>query len=380
MRRLFPLVAAVVLVDTMFYAAIAPLLPQYADDLELSKTGAGILSAAYPAGTLIGSLPSGWLAARIGVRRTMLVGLTLLGTSSVAFAFGNSAAILDTARFAQGLGGACAWTGGLSWLMAASPRERRGELIGSALAAAIAGVLLGPVLGGAATVAGPEPVFGAVAVVAAGLAAWATSLPAPPPSDAPALRQLTAALVSVPVLAAVWLVALPSLFAGVFDVLVPLRLDELGASGVAIGAIFLVAAAVEGVSSRAAGALSDRRGRELPIRAGLAACAIAAVALPLPDLVLLLALALVGAVLALSLLWAPSMALLSDSAEAEGVDQAFAFALVNLAWAGGQVVGGSGGAALAETSSDAVPYGICAALFALSLAALASRGRVRARA
>jgi MFS family permease len=223
-------------------------------------------------------------------------------------------------------------------------------------------------------------VFGAVAVVAAGLAAWATSLPAPPPSDAPALRQLTAALVSVPVLAAVWLVALPSLFAGVFDVLVPLRLDELGASGVAIGAIFLVAAAVEGVSSRAAGALSDRRGRELPIRAGLAACAIAAVALPLPDLVLLLALALVGAVLALSLLWAPSMALLSDSAEAEGVDQAFAFALVNLAWAGGQVVGGSGGAALAETSSDAVPYGICAALFALSLAALASRGRVRARA
>jgi MFS family permease len=380
MRRLFPLVAAVVLVDTMFYAAIAPLLPQYADDLELSKTGAGILSAAYPAGTLIGSLPSGWLAARIGVRRTMFVGLTLLGTSSVAFAFGNSAAILDTARFAQGLGGACAWTGGLAWLMAASPRDRRGELIGSALAAAIAGVLLGPVLGGAATVAGPEPVFGAVAVVAAGLAAWAASLPAPPPSDAPASRQLTAALVSVPVLAAVWLVALPSLFAGVFDVLVPLRLDELGASGVAIGAIFLIAAAAEGISSRAAGALSDRRGRELPIRAGLAACAIAAVVLPLPDLVLLLALALVGAALALSLLWAPSMALLSDSAEAEGIDQAFAFALVNLAWAGGQVVGGSGGAALAEASSDAVPYAICAGLLALSLAAIVSRARVRVRA
>jgi MFS family permease len=379
-RRLFPLVAAVVLVDTMFYAAIAPLLPQYADDLELSKTGAGILSAAYPAGTLIGSLPSGWLAARIGVRRTMFVGLTLLGTSSVAFAFGNSAAILDTARFAQGLGGACAWTGGLAWLMAASPRERRGELIGSALAAAIAGVLLGPVLGGAATVAGPEPVFGAVAVVAAGLAAWAASLPAPPPSDAPAFRQLTAALVSVPVLAAVWLVALPSLFAGVFDVLVPLRLDELGASGVAIGAIFLIAAAAEGISSRAAGALSDRRGRELPIRAGLAACAIAAVVLPLPDLALLLALALVAAALALSLLWAPSMALLSDSAEAEGIDQAFAFALVNLAWAGGQVVGGSGGAALAEASSDAVPYAICAGLLALSLAAIVSRARVRVRA
>jgi MFS family permease len=378
MRRLFALVATVVLVDTMFYAAIAPLLPQYADDLELSKTGAGILSAAYPAGTLIGSLPSGWLAARIGVKRTMLVGLTLLGSSSLAFAFGDTVAILDTARFAQGLGGACAWTGGLAWLMAAAPRDRRGELIGSALAAAIAGVLLGPVLGGAATVAGPEPIFGAVAIVAVGLAVWAGSLSAPPPSEAPGLRQVTAALASVPVLAAVWLVALPSLFAGVLDVLAPLRLDELGASGVAIGAVFLIAAGVEAVSSRAAGALSDRRGRELPIRAGLAACGIAALVLPLPDLVLLLAVAVVGAAFALSLLWAPSMALLSDSAEAAGIDQAFAFALVNLAWAGGQVVGGSGGAALADAHSDAIPYAICAALLALSLMALASRVRVRA--
>jgi MFS family permease len=378
MRRLFALVATVVLVDTMFYAAIAPLLPAYADDLDLSKTAAGVLSAAYPAGTLIGSLPSGWLAARIGVKRTLLVGLTLLGSSSLAFAFGDSVAVLDTARFAQGLGGACAWTGGLAWLMAASSRDRRGELIGSALAAAIAGVLLGPVLGGAATVAGPEPVFGAVAIVAIVLAAWAASLPAPPPSEAPGLRHITTALVSVPVLAAVWLVALPSLFAGVLDVLAPLRLDELGASGVAIGAVFLVAAAVEAVSSRAAGALSDRRGRELPIRAGLAACGAAALLLPLPDLVVLLALAVVGAALALSLLWAPSMALLSDAAEAEGVDQAFAFALVNLAWAGGQVVGGSAGAALADAYSDAVPYAICAALFALSFAVLAGRVRVRA--
>ena len=40
MRRLFWLVAAVVLVDTMFFAAVAPLLPHYSDELELSKTGA----------------------------------------------------------------------------------------------------------------------------------------------------------------------------------------------------------------------------------------------------------------------------------------------------------------------------------------------------
>jgi MFS family permease len=377
MRRLFALVAAVVLVDTMFYAAIAPLLPEYSSDLGLSKSAAGILSAAYPAGTLIGSLPSGWLAARIGVKRTLLVGLGLLGSSSLAFAFGDSVVVLDTARFAQGIGGACAWTGGLAWLMAASPRDRRGELIGSALAAAIAGVVLGPVLGGAATVASPEVVFGSVAAVAVGLAAWAVTMPAAPPSESSSLRSVAAAFVAAPVLVAVWLVALPSLLAGVLNVLAPLRLSDLGASGVAIGAVFLVAAGVEAFATRAAGSLSDRRGRALPIRAGLAVSGLAALVLPLPEGVLVLALAVVGAVLAMSLLWAPAMALLSDAGEAIGLDQGFAFALVNLAWAGGQVLGGSAGSSLAEAHSDALPYVLVAALFALTLAALAARLRLR---
>src|SRR5919106_4376351 len=116
MRRLFALVATVVLVDTMFYSAITPLLPHYVDELGLSKTAAGVLSASYAAGTLLGSLPSGWLAARAGVRPTVLVGLGLLGGSSLVFAWADEVAILDAARFTQGIGGACAWTGGLAWL------------------------------------------------------------------------------------------------------------------------------------------------------------------------------------------------------------------------------------------------------------------------
>ncbi|MGH2953206.1 MAG: MFS transporter [Solirubrobacterales bacterium] len=373
MRRLFALVATVVLVDTMFYAAITPLLPHYVDDLGLSKSAAGVLSASYAAGTLIGSLPSGWLAARIGVRPTMLTGLTLLASSSLAFAFAGNVLVLDLARFTQGIGGACAWTGGLAWLLAATPRDRRGELIGSALAAAIAGVLLGPVLGGAATVAGPEPVFSTVAVVAAGLAAWAAVTPGVAPSPPPGVRRVAGALLAAPVLAGFWLVALPALLAGTLNVLAPLRLDELGASGLAVGGVFLVAAAVEALVSRAFGRVSDRRGRLWPIRLGLAASAVVALLLPLPATVALLGAAVIAAVIALGLLWAPAMALLADASEATGLDHGFAFALVNLAWAGGQVLGGSGGAALAEATSDAVPYVLVGALFALTLAPLLAR-------
>ena len=59
MKRLFWLVCLVLVIDTAFYAAITPLLPTYADDLDLSKTAAGVLSASYAAGTLAGRYPAG---------------------------------------------------------------------------------------------------------------------------------------------------------------------------------------------------------------------------------------------------------------------------------------------------------------------------------
>ena len=64
MRRLLLLVGAIVFVDTMFYAALSPLLPEYADDHDLSKAGAGFLQAAYPLGALIGGAIASQNAAR----------------------------------------------------------------------------------------------------------------------------------------------------------------------------------------------------------------------------------------------------------------------------------------------------------------------------
>ena len=58
--------------------------------------------------------------------------------------------------------------------------------------------------------------------------------------------------------------SLPALVSGVLDVLAPLRLHHLGATSVAIGATFLVAAGVESFISPVAGRLSDRRGRFAP--------------------------------------------------------------------------------------------------------------------
>ena len=74
MRRLLLLASAMIFFDVAFFAAIAPLLPDYVDELGLSKAQAGILSASYAAGTLLASLPAGFVASRVGPRRTVIGG------------------------------------------------------------------------------------------------------------------------------------------------------------------------------------------------------------------------------------------------------------------------------------------------------------------
>ena len=363
------LVGAIVFVDTMFYAVVAPLLPEYSDDLGLSKASAGILLAAYPAGTLVGSLPAGVYAARVGPRRAVLAGLAMLAAASVGFALFDDVVLLDVARFVQGLGGACSWAGGMAWLVQAAPPERRGELIGAAIATAIGGALLGPVIGAVAIAIGSAPVFGAVAALALGLMGWAATTAGGGPEAVASVPLRTAAR-SPLIGAGMWLVALPALGFGVLDVLAPLRMDALGASGAAVAAAFLVAAVAEGLISPVIGRVSDRRGRAVPIRVGLMVSAVLVLLVPASDPALMTAALLVATTAALGVFWAPAMALLSDAAEWIGIQQGLAWGLVNLAWASGMVAGAAGGGALAKATADAVPFALFSGLCAVTLIAV----------
>jgi MFS family permease len=371
MRRLVVFVSLIVFVDTMFYAAITPLLPQLRDTFDLSKTGAGILAAAYPAGTLLGSLPGGWMASRLGVRPTVFAGLSLLVAASLAFAFADSVLVLDVARFAQGLGGAASWAGAFGWLIGAAPRERRGELIGTALAAAVGGALFGPVLGAAADELGQEPVFGAVAAAGAAMMVWAARMQSAQPGAATSFKLLVASLADRRVAAGMWLTTLPSVLFGTVAVLAPLRLDELGAGTAAIAAAFLLGAALEATVAPIIGRLADRRGRLVPSVIGVAGGSLTMLVLPWPEQAWVLAILVVLAGPAIGILYTPAIAMLSDGAEAFGIAQGFAFALVNLAWGTGQAVGDAGSARLADAVGDRVPYLILAALGAATLGLLA---------
>jgi len=374
MRRLLLLASAVVFVDTVFYAAITPLLPTYVEQLDITKSQAGVLAAAYPAGTFLGALPGGWLAARAGVRPTTLVGLALMAVTSVVFAFGESLVVLDTARFVQGVAGAMTWAGALGWLIGESPRERRGELIGSAMGVAIVGSLFGPVLGALAAELGPEAVFSSVGVVAVGLMIWASRTPARLPSPPPRLGALIETVRDRSVQLGIWLMIIPGLMFGTLNVLGPLRLDALGAGTAAIAGCFLAASALEAVVAPVAGRISDKRGRRAPAIVGLAASAVVMVLLPWPDVAWQLAVLIVLAAPAIGILWSPAIATMSDGAERHGIEQAIAFAFVNVAWALGQTAGAAGSARLADATDDHVPFLLLAGIGAVTALAL-RRGR-----
>jgi MFS family permease len=371
-RRLLLVVSAIVLVDIALYAALAPLLPSYRDEFNLSKAAAGVLVSSYAAGVLVGALPAGVAAARLGPKRAVLLGLVVMAAASVAFGFADSPWPLGLARLVQGLGSALSWAGGLAWLIAEAPRERRGEVLGTAIGAAIFGALLGPALGALADVASDEATFIGVAVVIGALLVVAIRIPATSarPVEPGKLRD---AFVEPRFSSGLYLITLPALLFGVLIVLLPLRLGDLGWGAAAIGVVFIAAAALEAALAPVLGRASDRHGRLPVVRVSLLGSILVSLALAwaggaAPNVVLALA-----ASLAFGGFWAPAMALISEGAERSGLAQGLAFGVMNAAWAIGNAIGPSFAGWLADHAGDAVPFVLTAAICLLTLVAARSR-------
>ncbi len=370
-RRLLFLTSAIVFFDTLFFTALTPLLPHYAHTLGLGKTGAGVLAAAYPAGCLLGAVPSGWVASRVGPKPTCIAGLSIVGACTVLFGIATAGWELDLARLAQGCASAFSWTGALVWLVSATPASRRGRTIGNAFAAASAGALFGPVLGAIASLAGVRWTFVVIGAGSLGLALWAGAVRSEHTQRAQPVSVLVRALRMRGVLLGCWFVTLAALCFGTLGVLAPLWLSAIGVGAVAIGATFLAGAAGETGVNLVVGRVSDRYGALHPLRIGL----IGSVALTLPlaarphsafVVIPLVAFACV----AFGTFFTPGMTILSHAGDEAGVDFSYSFALVNAAWAPGQALGAAGGGALSHATSDTVPYLLLAGVCALTLAAL----------
>jgi MFS family permease len=376
MRRLVGLVSALVFVDTMLFAALTPLLGHFEHELHLSSATAGVLVAAYAAGALIGGLPGGVAAARMGPRRAVLTGLALMAVASLGFAFSNDLAQLIATRLVQGIGSAFTWAGAFSWLIAATPRERRGTVIGTAMGAAVFGALFGPVVGAIAAELGRGVVFSGVSALAGVLAAMTLTI-APGASEHPSLQALRRAGREPRFRAGLGLLALGSLLAGILSVLAPLHLSDAGWGPSAIGTVWLVAAAIEGVASPLIGRLADRRGIRTPVLYGLAGGGVASLVLTFELAPLPYGLMIVAASVAYGALFTPAFALIAEGADRSGLAQGMAFGMMNAAWALGAMAGPAGAGALAGATGEAFPFLLAALACLATVAVLLRRPRPR---
>ncbi len=374
--RLVAVVSGAVFLETVFYAVITPLLPGLSHHLRLSKLAAGVMTAGYPAGTLVGALPAGALAVRRGPRFALISGLLLVAISTVGFGLLNSAVGLDLARFVEGLGGSCAWAGGLAWIIAFTPVQQRGAVIGKVLGTSIAGALLGPAVGALASATGRAALFGGLALVGSLLLVPIAGLRDAQTQSAQPVAAMLREVWRPDMRVAMWLMLLPAAVSGVINVLGPLQLHRLGAGAGMIGAVFLLSAGIEAVISPRVGRFSDRHGGAVPLRIGLLGAGVGLACFSLGRSTTSLALILLLISVPLGLFWAPVMALLSELADASGIDQAHAAALTNLAWALGQLLGSAGAGAAAKGFGDAAPTLFVAAICLLTLAGLRRRAAV----
>jgi MFS family permease len=367
-RRVVILIRALLGFESVLYSAVTPVLPHYAHAFSASKPAIGVLAAAYPAGMLPGSLLGGWLASRAGVRRTTVVGLLMFAVSIAAFGFASDIVTLDALRVVQGAACGCVWGGGLAWVIAIAPREHRGEVLGSVIAAAIFGTLLGPVLGTLAVAAGTQVVFLCVAAASLVLAAWTLDYPEPPRAERRTRTPLRALARSPRILLGFWLILLEACTFGATGTLLPLRLSRFGASGIAIGVTFLLASLLSTLVAPLIGRLVDQRGAGPPLGVGLGMTAVLLALLPLPQSALVLAalsvITLGGPLTAYTI---PAMSLITDSAERMGAAVAFGTMLLNLAWAMGETIGAPAAANLSQATGDAVPLVLLAAIMLVTL-------------
>jgi MFS family permease len=367
-RRLLVLTSTIVAVDAMLFTALSPLVPGYATEFGLSKSGAGLLVGAFGAGALLGGVGSSVASTRYGPKRIVIAGLVILSAASFAFAFAGGPWTLGAARFVQGVSSTTTWAGAAAWLISRTPSGRRGEVIGIVFGVAVAGAVAGPMFGAVAHAVGIRLSFAIVGATAIGMAAVAALSQAgrrePYVSGA-----LTRALHDPRYLGALWLNTLPAVLFGLASVLVPLDLSADGFSTLQIGLVFFGAGVIEVAINPVLGRTADRRGSLGLIRLGLAGSVVMALVLAAVGSGVGLAAAYIVAAVSFGSFYTPAMTLGSARALGAGLAQGVAFGTMNFAWAAGQLIGPSAGGRLADVTGDSTAWITAACVCVATLAA-----------
>jgi len=356
MKKLLALVCMVIFVDSLGYGVIVPVMPVYARELGIGELGLGMLFASYALGNIVTAVPFGALSDRVGRRPFLVFGMLAMAGAFVLYAYSTTYVSLFLSRFLDGVTAAANWSVGLAIIADIYPAGRRGEGMGTVMAAMGAGSIAGPALGGIFyDWLGYEAPFIAIALICVlvGLIAlFSRELKGlAPRGGEETYGRMARAVLSCPGIALTLVVVIMGTVSlGLLEPLFPVFLqDKFGVGSTAIGLLFALTVLAYSISSPPVGKLSDRVGKKKPMAVGLAATAVVAPALVYANNLAVTAIlfALCGVVIAL--FETPALPLIADRIGGEeGGAYGTAFGLFNMAWALGYLLGPAAGGFLAQ--------------------------------
>jgi MFS family permease len=337
------LVAGVALFTDLFvYGVAVPVLPLLPAVVETGPTATGLLFASYAVAMVLVTPPAGRIVDRFGPRTPLLVGMVGLAVAVLLFAVGGPFWLLVVARLAQGVAAGTAWVASMALIAAVTPIERRGEAFGVAMSAVSFGLLIGPPIAGVLVehygTAAPFVAAAALAVVDAVLRLLVVRSSPRTTDDVAG----PAALLRVPGTVSVALAVLvgAALFSATEPVL-PLQLTRrFGLDALDVGLLFAVAVLTNIVASVVVGRWTATAGPRVLVGAGAACGVVALVLVGLGDAVWVVGtgMGLLGVGVA-AVLVAATVLIGEQGAKATPPTLGGAYALFNLAYAGGTAVG-----------------------------------------
>jgi MFS transporter, DHA1 family, solute carrier family 18 (vesicular amine transporter), member 1/2 len=368
------LVAVAVFIDLLLYGLVVPIVPGYARSLGAGAGLLGILFAAYAVGLFAVSPVAALLTERLGARWVLVVSEAGVVLSTLVWAQARDVAMLVAARAFQGAAAALTWTAGLALVAASYAPPRRGRVMSWLMIAMAAGSVLGAPAGGvlADAFGYRAPFLLTACPAAAGMLAFWRLLPRSLAGQAggkviTSARTLLARGSSRDTLLAVLGASTAVSMAEPF---LPLRLHHsLNLSAGAIGLLFGLMMMAFAVASPLATALGNRIGLARLMAAGLAGMAALMPILALASSVTAESCGLAGLGICLALVLTPALTVLGGVVDATGASYGMTYALFNIVYAGGMLLGPVAGGLISQGLGLTAAFTITGLLCLLPLAA-----------
>jgi MFS transporter, DHA1 family, multidrug resistance protein len=140
--------SVVSLIVMMGSSMVTPSLTIYAkQDLGAGEFLVGAIIAGFAIGRLVFDIPAGFFADRLGLSRTMALGLGTIVGSSVLAGFAPNYWVLLAARVFEGAGSSVYVSAAIAFVLLSSDASKRGTNIGTYQSILMLGPIVGPVVG-----------------------------------------------------------------------------------------------------------------------------------------------------------------------------------------------------------------------------------------